>query len=501
MNKAYVYLVGAGPGDEELISLKGLRAIREADVILYDRLANRELLKYRRENAELIDVGKVPDNHKYPQEEINRLIVDKAKEGKIVTRLKGGDPFVFGRGGEEAIDLKREGIDFEIVPGITSAISVPAYAGIPVTHRNVSTSFHVITGHENPSKEEASVDYSALARLNGTLIFLMGVGRLREITGKLMENGKNKTTPVALVHRGTTAKQKTVVGSLETIVEIVDREKVKSPSIIIVGEVVNLREELKWIEKMPLHGKRILVTRTRQQASELSSKLKKLGGEVVEFPTIELKKVEDFSEIDKNIDRISEFNYLVFTSVNGVNIFFERLLQVGVDVRSLGDIKVIAVGSGTKKALENKGIIANFMPDVFTAEGILEGMKGFIKKGDRVLIPRAEIARNALNEGLETLGADVKVLDIYKTLVPTYNREDLLEILKDQVDIITFTSSSTVKNFLEILGQENLYLIENTKLAAIGPITETTMIENNLKADIVPDKHSIDGLVDKIKEV
>ncbi|MCC5908969.1 MAG: uroporphyrinogen-III C-methyltransferase, partial [Clostridiaceae bacterium] len=471
MKKPYIYLVGAGPGDEELITLKGLRAIEKADVILYDNLANQELLKYRGTEVEIIDVGKSPNNHKYSQEEINQLLVTKAKEGKIVTRLKGGDPFVFGRGGEEAIALREEGIPFEVVPGITSAIAVPTYGGIPVTHRNISTSFHVITGHEDPTKTTSSVNYEALAKINGTLIFLMGVSHLEEITEKLMQYGKDQNTPAALIHRGTTAHQRTVTGTLKNIVKVAKEKKIKSPSIILIGEVVNLRSQLDWLQQLPLQGNRILVTRTRQQASKLSSELKNLGGEVVEFPTIEIEKPKDFTEIDQALKQLGEFNHIIFTSVNGVKAFFDRLNALRKDIRSIGSAKIIAIGSATRKVLEEKGLMVDLIPEVFTAEGILDAAEGMIQKGDRVLLPRADIARSALNIGLEKMGAEVKVVDIYKTIVPSCRREDLVEILQDTVQYITFTSSSTVKNFMEILGEENKHLIKNSKIAAIGPIT------------------------------
>lgn len=500
MKKPYVYLVGAGPGDKDLITLKGLNCIKKADVILYDRLANEDLLKYRKLGTEIIDVGKTPKHHKYTQEEINKLLVDKAKEGKIVTRLKGGDPLVFGRGGEEAIDLYKEGIPFEIVPGITSAISVPNYAGIPVTHRNVSTSFHVITGHEDPTKAEESVNYEALAQLKGTLVFLMGVGNLQEITEKLMLYGKDKNTPVALIHRGTTSYQRTVTGTLENIVEVVRRNNIKSPSIIIIGQVVNLRKELNWFENLPLQGKRILITRTRTQASDLSRELRELGAEIIEYPTIEIKEPESFIEIDKGFENLKEFNHIIFTSVNGVEAFFNRLRVLNIDVRNIGNGKIHAVGPSTKSALEDRGIIVDIIPDVYTAEGILEAIKDKITKGDKVLLPRADISRKALAIGLDEMGAIVEDMDIYRTTVPTYRREELVEILKEPVDYITFTSSSTVRNFMEILGEENKDLIKDSKVAVIGPITRKTAKDLGLSISIEPEEYTVKALAEKIKE-
>lgn len=500
MKKPYVYLVGAGPGDEDLITLKGLRCIEKAEVILYDKLANPNLLKYKKPTAEIIDVGKAPDHHQYSQEKINQLLVSKAKEGKVVTRLKGGDPFVFGRGGEEALALYEENISFEVVPGITSAIAAPTYGGIPVTHRNVSTSFHVITGHEDPTKEASTVNYEALAKLKGTLIFLMGVSHLKEITEKLMHHGKDKNTPAALIHRGTTARQRTVTGTLENIVEVARNNNIKSPSIIMIGEVINLRSQLNWLQQLPLQGKRILVTRTRKQASDLSKRLKELGAEVIEFPTIQIEAPKDFTEVNAKLNHLKEMQHIIFTSVNGVQAFFQRLKALKIDIRAIGEAKIYAIGSATKEALEEKGILVDRIPEVYMAEGILEAVKDIIKEGDRVLLPRADIARKALTEGLRVMGAVVEEIDIYRTTIPTCRREDLLEILETPVDYITFTSSSTVRNFIEILGEENKHLIESSKVAVIGPITGQTAKDLGLAIDIEAEEYTIEGLVKSIRE-
>ncbi|MBM7614717.1 uroporphyrinogen-III C-methyltransferase [Alkaliphilus hydrothermalis] len=500
MKKPYVYLVGAGPGDEGLITVKGLECLKKADVILYDRLANPSLLRYRKEGAVCIDVGKSPHRHKYTQDEINSLLIQKAKEGNVVTRLKGGDPYVFGRGGEEGYTLHQEGIPFEVVPGITSAIGAANYGGIPVTHRNISTSFHVITGHEDPTKEKTTVNYKALAQLEGTLIFLMGVGNLQKITGELMKYGKSKDTPVALVHRGTTGRQRTVTGTLENIVEVVERNQVTFPSIIIVGEVVNLRNQLNWFENLPLQGKKILVTRSRQQASELSNKLKALGGEIIEFPTIEIKPCENLQEIDAKIKEIPKSQYTIFTSVNGVNSFFKRLKEMKLDIRAIGDSKMVAIGTATAEALEDKGLVVEIVPEVFTAEGILERLQGVIQKGDRISIPRAEIARRNLVTGLLEMGAIVDEIPIYQTVIPTHRREELLEILEEGIDVITFTSSSTANNLMEILGEENKGLLENSKIAVIGPITGNTVRELGLTIDFQGKEYTIEGLINGILE-
>ena len=496
----YVYLVGAGPGDEDLITLKGLNCIKKADVILYDRLANPNLLKHAKPTIELIDVGKAPNNHQYSQEEINQLLIDKAKAGRIVTRLKGGDPYVFGRGGEEALALREAGIHFEVVPGITSAISVASYGGIPVTHRNVSTSFHVITGNEDPTKEASTVNYEALAKLPGTLVFLMGIGNLKGITDQLIYHGKSKDTPTALIHRGTTGRQKVVTDTLEGIVEAATINQIKSPSIIIIGDVVELRDKLNWYEKLPLFGKKILVTRTRQQAGVLTAELKSLGAEVIEYPTIEIVPPEDFIEIDKQLNNLSRANYIIFTSVNGVEAFFMRLKDIKKDIRSIGTSKIIAIGTATAEVLENKGLLVDYIPEVFTAEGILESLKGVIKKGERVVLPRADIARKNLVEGLKQMEADVVEIEIYHTVVPIHNREELINIFKEGIDIITFTSSSTVNNFISILGDENRVLLEDSKIAVIGPITSDSVNNIGLKVDYKAKKYTIEGLVDGIME-
>ncbi len=500
MKKPYVYLVGAGPGDEDLITVKGLASIKKADVILYDRLANPNLLKYKKEGAVCIDVGKAPDHHQYTQEEINNLLLQKAKEGNVVTRLKGGDPYVFGRGGEEAQTLYEEGISFEVVPGITSAIGAANYGGIPVTHRNISTSFHVITGHEDPTKQKTSVNYGALAKLEGTLVFLMGVGNLTEITGELMKYGKAKETPVALVHRGTTSRQRTVTATLENIGEEVQKQQIKSPSIIIIGEVVNLRDKLNWFEKLPLNGKKILVTRTRQQASELTNRLKSMGADVVEFPTIEIKPAENLQVIDEKIKETHKANYIIFTSVNGVESFFKRLQAIKLDIRAIGNGKIIAIGTATAEALMEKGLLVDLVPEVFTAEGILTSLEGVIQKGDVVFLPRAEIARKNLVTGLQQMGAIVEEIPIYQTVIPTHRQEELLEILEDGIDIITFTSSSTANHLMEILGDENKGLLQNSKIAVIGPITGKTVMELGLSIDFQGREYTIEGLINSILE-
>ncbi|RKD22515.1 uroporphyrinogen III methyltransferase / synthase [Caminicella sporogenes DSM 14501] len=493
-----VYLVGAGPGDYKLITLKGLECIKKADVILYDRLINPKLLNYARDDAEIIYVGKEPDNHSYKQGDISRLILEKALEGKIVTRLKGGDPFVFGRGGEEALLLAENNVEFEIVPGITSAISVPAYCGIPVTHRNYSSSFHVITGHEDPTKKDGYLDYEVLGKLKGTLVFLMGIKNIENICNNLIKNGQAPSRPVAVIRKGTTHEQKMIIGTLEDIAYKVKEDNFQNPAIIVVGEVVNLAGSLRWFENKPLFGKKILVTRTRHQASKLSQKIEELGGESIEFPTIKIIENEDYRDIDRALNNIKKYKWIIFTSVNGVKIFFGRMKKLDFDVRILKDITICAIGPATAKKLNDMGLKVEYMPDEYRAEGIIDILKDKIKDGDNILLPRADIARKLLIDELEKLGAKVDNIPIYKTVIPEYDRENLIKILKEKVDVITFTSSSTVKNFVKILGMENLKLINGAKIAVIGPITSTTAKEMGMNVDIEAKEYSISGLVDEI---
>lgn len=494
-----VYLVGAGPGDYKLITLKGLECIRKADVVLYDRLINPKLLKYAKRDAEIIYVGKAPNAHTYSQEEISQLILNKALEGNVVTRLKGGDPFVFGRGGEEGLLLNENNVDFEIVPGITSAISVPAYAGIPVTHRNISSSFHVITGHEDPTKEETSLNYEALGKLNGTLIFLMGIKNIEKICKNLIENGQPAQKPVAVIRKGTTAEQEVLTGTLENIAEKVKESGLRNPAIILVGEVVNLSKALSWINKRALFGKKVLVTRTRLQASKLSEKIEELGGEAIEFPTIEIIPNDDYTKIDKAIGEIEKYKWIIFTSVNGVKYFFDRMKKLRFDVRMLKEAKLCAIGPATANKLSQMGLIVEYVPEEYKAESIVEVLRDKIEEGDNVLLPRANIARKVLEEELIKLGANVDNVDIYKTIIPEHERGELVNVLKNQkVDIITFTSSSTAKNFFKILGKENLNLLANTLVAAIGPITAQTAKKLGIKVDIEAKEYTIDGLVDAI---
>lgn len=492
-----VYLVGAGPGAEDLITVKGLRCLEKADVVLYDRLSGATLLRAVPEKAERIDVGKQPNHHPVPQEEINRLLVEKAQAGNLVVRLKGGDPFVFGRGGEEALALGEAGVPYEIVPGISSSIAVPAYAGIPVTHRNLSTSFHVITGHEDPEKGGDSVDYEALARLSGTLIFLMGVGQLPRITQQLLQHGKNPQTPAALVHRGTTPQQKTVTGTLATIVERVTAEGLKPPCVIVIGEVVALQPALSWVEKKPLFGQRVLVTRSRQQASKLSQHLQGLGAEVMEIPTIAIKPLTNQQPVQGMLEKLGTYQHFIFTSVNGVHTFLEVLQGAGKDLRWMPAAALItAVGKATAEALEGTGLRVTYIPEVFTGEGILEALTPLITEGERVVIPRAESGRPQLVEGLEALGAVVTDVPLYETVIPEAEGTLLKEVVKNPPHWTTFTSGSTVHHLMHMLKEAGYVFPAEMKIAVIGPVTAAAVREYGLTVTTEASPHTIHGMVE-----
>lgn len=498
MDKGYVYLVGAGPGDPKLITVKGAECIAKADVLIYDRLASRRLLTLARPDCELIYVGKSPDRHTLRQEEINALLVQKGLEGKIVTRLKGGDPFVFGRGGEEAEDLLQAGIPFDIVPGVTSAISVPAYAGIPVTHRDLTSSFAVITGHEDPTKNSSALAWEHLATAHGTLIFLMGMENLSLIATKLMENGRSPSTPVGIIQWGTRPEQRVLVGELQNIAQLVKEEGFTNPSIIIVGEVVQLREKLQWFEKRPLFGQRIIVTRARYQASALSQGIEDLGGEPWEFPAIEIVPPRDLQPLIQAIKNLKRFEWLIFTSVNGVEEFFKVLMEQGRDVRDLAGMDVVAIGPATRDALEKRCLKVSFVPEEYRAEKIIEGLASRVLPGQSVLLARAEEARDILPESLKALGADVWDVPTYRTVLGNANKEELLKLLEEKaVAAVTFTSSSTVRNFLQLIdGRQSL--LEGVKLYSIGPITSKTAQEFGLDIYREAKQYTIKGLLEAL---
>jgi len=499
-SKGKVYLVGAGPGDPELITVKGMRCIAEADVIVYDYLAAKALLDHARPQCRFIYVGKKGGGHTLPQTDINQLIVSHARAGKTITRLKGGDPFIFGRGGEEAEELVAAGIAFEIVPGVTSAIAAPAYAGIPLTHRNFTSTVAFVTGHEDPTKEGSDIDWQSLAQGIGTLVFLMGVKNLPDIVARLRDHGREPQTPVALVQWGTTSRQTTVVGTLDDIVQKVKAAGLTSPSIIVVGEVVGLRPTLQWFETRPLLGKNIVVTRARAQASDLVQHLSRLGAYCRQCPTIEPAPAPDPEPLNTAIDHLKNYDWIVFTSVNGVAYFFERLFARHLDVRSLGHLHTAAIGPATAQAMRQYGLATDVLPETYQAESLVEAFAGQEMKDKKVLLPRALQARAVLPDELRGMGALVDEVAAYQTRQSSENAAEMLNDLESNaIDMITFTSSSTVTNFMQLLpADKTLDLARKTTIACIGPITAKTARDLGLNVDIEAREYTIQGLCEAI---
>ncbi|HEY3298619.1 MAG TPA: uroporphyrinogen-III C-methyltransferase [Armatimonadota bacterium] len=498
-----VFLIGAGPGDPGLLTLKGFNVLRKADVVVYDRLVHPAVLAYARSDAELIYAGKASSSHTMKQEDINRLLIEKAKNCKIVARLKGGDPFVFGRGGEEALALCESGIEFEIVPGVTSAVAVPAYAGIPVTHRGLAASFAVITGHRrdddpaSPEQEQSGIDWPKISTGIDTLVFLMGVENLPRIVSELLANGRDPGTPAALIRMGTRAEQETLVGTLADIVEKAETSAFESPAITVVGDVVGLRAQLRWFDSRPLFGKRVLVTRARGQAGALSELVRERGGEPIEFPVIKILPPESFDELDAGLRRAGEYDWLIFTSANGVSAVFARLRELGMDVRSLNGPKIGAIGPKTAEILESSGLRVDFTPDEFVSEAVVDQFPED-PNGKRILVPRSREAREVLVEGLSEKGAFVDVVTAYRSEVDDSDAGGLKEIIARGVDVVTFTSSSTVKGFRLLLGDTPLP--SGVKIASIGRITAETADACGLSPDIVAEEYTIEGLVKALEE-
>jgi uroporphyrinogen III methyltransferase/synthase len=498
----FVSLVGAGPGDPGLITVLGARRIAEADVIVHDRLVNKRLLEGVKETAELIYAGKQPGEPEMTQEEINRLLVELGRSGKRVVRLKGGDPYVFGRGAEEALALHEAGISFEVVPGITSAIAAPSYAGIPVTQRGVASSFAVITGHEDPAKVESSIDWQSLATGPDTLVFLMGLKTLPAITAQLMKHGRAAETPAALVRWGTTPQQWTITGTLADIAERARDAEIRPPVVTVVGRVVELREALGWFEVRPLFGKTVLVTRARAQASDLVALLEAEGAEVIELPAIEIEERSDEQAVERAVEELAtrSYSWVVFTSTNGVTTFFKALAQRNRDARLFGGVNVAAIGPGTADELRRHGISADVVPESYVAESLVRALAAEDARGARVLVPRAEAARRELIEGLEGTGAVVDELTLYRASRPSEApKEAIGRIGKGEVDVVTFASSSTVRNLVALLDG-NLDGLRDATVASIGPITSKTARECGLDVAIEAQEHTIPGLVKAIKE-
>lgn len=497
--KGKVYIIGAGPGDPGLLTVKAVRCIERSDVLVYDYLVSPEILNYARADARLVYVGKKGGHHTASQDEINGILVREASEGNTVARLKGGDPFIFGRGGEEAEVLFEAEIPFEIIPGITSAIAVPAYAGIPLTHREHTSTVAFVTGHEDPKKDKSRIDWGKLSGIE-TLVFLMGVKNLPRIVGSLLENGRSPDTPAAIIRWGTTHDQVTLSGTLGDIADLAEEKKMTPPAIFVVGEVARLRENLNWFERKPLFGRGIVITRPEKQAGELASLLSEEGARIIHFPTIEIVPPETYDDLDRALANVEDYDWIIFTSANGVRFFFNRLSEMGKDVRDLKGIKICSIGPATKAAIKKHGIPVDIVPDEFISEGVVAALKGQGMEGTRVLLPRAEVARDVIPAGLEKLGATVDVAAAYRTVSSGRDGEELERLIEEgKVDVITFTSPSTVSNFITIMGG-NFNLPETIRIACIGPVTEKTAHEAGLRVDIVQGPYEITGLVTAMKE-
>jgi uroporphyrinogen III methyltransferase / synthase len=487
-----VYLVGAGPGDPKLITLRGLELIKEADVIIYDYLISKDLLSFAGNDTELIYVGKQASCHELPQADINALLVKKAKKKDLVVRLKGGDPFMFGRGGEEAEFLAERGINFEIVPGVTSAISAPAYAGIPLTHRGYASSVAFITGHEDASKAESTIRWDAIVHSCDTLVFLMGIKNLKDIKENLIKAGKDPYTLACVIQWGTLPEQKVVSGNLKEIDILAKAGGIKPPGIIVVGNVAGLRAKLKWFEKKPLFGKRIAVTRPPHQSTKFGSLLTEKGARVIYVPTIDIQPINPNKTLLKLLKTIRSYYCIIFTSVNGASIFFDNLFKIGMDTRDLYGIKILPIGDATASFLKTVGVIPDLVPAQFTSEGIVNALRGLEVKGNTFLLPRAKDARDVIVDYIKNQDGKCDVVPLYKAVLPKTP-----DMLTEKLDIITFTSSSTVKNFLKIYGKKAL---NNALIASIGPITTETLRENNIDVNIESGKHDIKGLTEAIEQ-
>lgn len=497
MSKPTVYLTGAGPGDSKLITVRALELIKNADCIIYDYLLNPQLLKFADKKCKLIYVGKKAGAHTLSQDKINQLLLKQARTHKVVVRLKGGDPFVFGRGAEEALYLKNKGVNFEVVPGISSAIAVPSYAGIPLTARNKNSTVGFITGHEDPTKKQSNIDWSALTKALGTMVFLMGVKNLSLITKKLINCGKPKTTPVSVIRWGTTSAQQTITGNLGNIMRLAKVKAIAPPAIIVVGEVAGLRKQLNWFEKRPLFGRKIIVTRTREQASALSDALLNLGAQPIEVPTIKIVPLKADKQLRSALLHNS-YDWVFFTSQNGVEEFSRILNRAGKDCRIIGNAKVCAIGTETAKALAKIGIRTDYVPVKFYAEEAIKYFKNKKLKNTKALILRASKARDVLPGGLRKLGADVKIINLYDIGMPKNGASALKQALSNGAGMATFTSSSTVENFIKLLGSNYKGLLKNIKIASIGPVTSKTAKRLGLRVDIEAKVYTIKGLVEAI---
>jgi uroporphyrinogen III methyltransferase/synthase len=488
-----VYLVGAGPGDPGLMTARSLELIASADAIFYDRLIPPGALDGAREVAELVYVGKQPGVPSVPQEEIGERLIEAARAGRSVVRLKGGDPFVFGRGGEEGEALREAGVEFEVVPGVTAGVAATAYAGIPVTHRDDASAVAFVTGHEDPHKEESAIDWPALARFPGTLVFYMGVKRLPQNAASLIAAGRDQDEPAAAIERGTWPGQRTVAATLGTIAEAVEREAVKAPALIVVGEVAKRRQQLEWLERRPLHGRRVVVTRARAQASGFAATLRSLGAEVVELPAIRIEPRIDSEEVRRAAAGVGAYDLICLTSPNGVRLLFEAMEAAGLDARALAGVTVAAIGPGTARALAERGVLADVVPERFVAEGLIEALEDEEVTGARVLVARAAEARDVLPDALRERRAEVDVLALYETIREQPGAEEIEAA--QSADYLTFTSSSTVTNLAEALGDR---FPSSARIVSIGPITSETIRARGLEVDVEAERHDVNGLLEAL---
>jgi uroporphyrinogen III methyltransferase / synthase len=489
------YLVGAGPGDPGLLTARALELLVAADVVIYDRLIPEGALDVCRPDAELIYVGKEPGKPSTPQEGINELLVEHASAGKLVVRLKGGDPFVFGRGGEEAETLAGAGIPFEVVPGISAGMAAPAYAGIPVTHREEASAVAFVTGHEDPSKPETSLDYEALARFPGTLVFYMGVKSLPRISERLIAAGRPAEEPAAVIERGTLPSQRVVTAPLERIGAEAAAAEIKPPALTVVGPVAARREQIAWLERRPLHGVKVVVTRARAQASELSRRLEALGAEAIELPSIRIEPVAESDELSRAVESIHTYALVCLTSANGVRLLFEAMAEQGRDARALANAQVAAIGPGTARALAEHGIAADFIPERFVAESLVEALQKMPLEGKPVLLARAAEARDVLPDALRERGANVDVVALYETVAEQPSDEEI-EAAQD-ADFITFTSSSTVTNLTQALADR---MPNGARVISIGPVTSETAREAGLEVAVEAERHDVEGLLQALLE-
>jgi len=488
-----VYLVGAGPGDPGLMTARSLELIAAADAIFYDRLIPPGALDGARDGAELVYVGKQPGVPSVPQDEIGERLIEAARARKSVVRLKGGDPFVFGRGGEEGEALREAGAEFEVVPGVTAGVAATAYAGIPVTHRDDASAVAFVTGHEDPEKQESALDWEALARFPGTLVFYMGVKRLGENAAALIAGGRDPEEPAAAIERGTWPGQRTVTATLGTIADTVAREEIKAPALIVVGEVARRREELEWLERRPLHGRRVVVIRARAQASGLAATLRGLGAEVVELPAIRIEPRISSEEAKHAAAGVGAYDLICLTSPNGVRLLFEAMENAGLDARALAGVTVAAIGPGTARALADRGVLADIVPERFVAEGLIEALEDEEVTGARVLVARAAEARDVLPDALRERGAEVDVVALYETVREQPGDEEIEAA--QSADYITFTSSSTVTNLSEALGDR---FPSDARIVSIGPITSETIRNAGLEVNVEAERHDIDGLLEAL---